>query len=114
MRTLDFIHSFRSVLLNEHSYNVCDVCNVSLDHPYSATVDASSEVIHANVIIEGKEYFSFSVPGDGNCCFNSIGLALNQDLTKSTHYRHIICRHVMQNWEIYKHLAIITHDLPSP
>lgn len=104
----------RGAILNEHSYSFSHVtgpCNVSLDHPYSAIV---AEAIEGTETLEGIEYSKFRVPGDGNCFFSSLSVAINGNLSKSNHYRTIICTHIVENWELFKDLATVAHDLHSP
>ena len=74
--------------LNDHSYSVSGVSNVELDHHYTTKLQSLSRAhdIQSTETIQGTEYFNFRVPGDGNCFFNSLSLALNRDFTKSRHY----------------------------
>ena len=110
------MHGISGVQLHDHSYSVRGPSNsnVEIDHPYTCTTlcsVSSAHDIQGTETIQGTDYFNFRVPGDGNCFFNSLSLALNSDFTKSRHYRSVICMHVVRNWEIYKDLATITHDL---
>lgn len=47
-----------------------------------------------------KMIFNISnVPGDGNCFFHCLSLALNHNFTMSVICRQIICEHILKNQE---------------
>ena len=51
--------------------------NNSLPHPSSLLLSEGSE------IIEGTEYLTHRVPGDGHCFFSCLSLALNGDFSQT-------------------------------
>lgn len=129
----------RSDIVNEHSYSVQSeselftgdtskdnlsagpvsyaggTCNVSLDHAYTANAgEGFIEVMQDTETIEGIEYSTIRVPGDGNCFFSSLSVAINGNFSKTNLYRRLICTHVVENWELLKAIASIAHDLQRP
>lgn len=57
-----------------------------------------------NQTVDGNDFdkmiFNISnVPGDGNCFFHCLSLALNGNFTMSSTYRQAICEHVLKNWD---------------
>ena len=95
-------------VINEHNYAGRSTSNNSLPRPSSLLLSEGSE------IIEGTEYLTHRVPGDGNCFFSCLSLALNGDFSQSQNYRNLICQGIVQNWDIFGAFATMTHDLPSP
>ena len=68
--------------------------------------------MHANsVVIEGNVFNNFNVPGDGNCFFSCLSLALHGTISMSTYYRNMICTHVTANWNSWQQSAICGHEL---
>ncbi len=64
-----------------------------------------------SVFIEGKVFNNFHVPGDGNCFFSCLSLALHNNTSMSTYYRNMICTHVIENWNSLQQSAICGHEL---
>ena len=51
------------------------------------------------------------MPGNGNCFFNCLSLAFHGDFAKASYYRNLICQKIIQEWDCWKDLAFISHDL---
>ena len=65
-------------------------------------------------IIEGTDNLTHRVPGDGNCSFSCLSLALNGDFSHSQNYRNLICQGIVHICDIFGAFASMTHDMPSP
>ena len=63
--------------------------------------------------IDDTLYTNWNVPGDGNCFFHCISLSLHGDFSHSEYYRKLICAHIIENWEEWGDLAVLSHSLPS-
>ena len=61
--------------------------------------------------IDGITYKNYSVPGNGNCFFNCLSLAFHGDFSNAGYYRNIICQKIIHEWDSWKDLAFISHDL---
>lgn len=48
--------------------------------------------------LEGSKYKVFAVPGDGDCFFNSLSLALFGNFSQTRNLRLTICSSVYSNW----------------
>ena len=63
--------------------------------------------------IQGTKYINLQVPGDGNCFFHCLSLSLHGNFSKTSFYRNLICSHIARNWDIWRDLVSLSHDLSS-
>jgi len=104
------------------------VSSINSDHQYSLPVHqiptsysrtpVSLDPVNLNgqkdtIIIQGKSFDAFDVPGDGNCSFHCISLAIHGNIFKATFYRKLICKTIFDNWDDWKDYALLCHDLES-
>ena len=59
--------------------------------------------------VDNNPFLSYSVPGDGNFFFHSLSLLKNGNTTNSSFYRHIICTHILHNWQIWEDKIFHSH-----
>ena len=57
----------------------------------------------------------FDVPGDGDCFFHCLSLAIAGNLSNTQYYRQLICGAIENSWHDWKHLVLLHHGgtLPS-
>ena len=116
------MHVVSGAQLNDHSYSVIGPSNsnVEIDHPYTCTTLRSVSWAHdiqGTETIQGTYYFDFRVPGDGNCFFNSLSLALNETSPKSvtTEVWYVCMSRGIGNYTKILSLShIISPELVSP
>ena len=65
------------------------------------------------VFINTAIYTQWHVPGDGNCFFHCLSLALHGNCLYSQHYRQMICAHIVEHWDVWGDLAVQSHNLQS-
>ena len=62
--------------------------------------------------IGGNAYTDYSVPGNRNYFFfNCPSLAFQGDFSNAGYYRNIIYQKIIHEWDNWKYLAFISHDL---
>ena len=67
-------------------------------------------VPHNGVIaIENDNFFIYDVPGDGNCFFSSLSLAINGDFSQTHVYRSLSCSEIYNNFYIYEDILKLSH-----
>ncbi|CAC5413966.1 unnamed protein product [Mytilus coruscus] len=67
-------------------------------------------VPHNGVIaIENHNFLIYDVPGDGNCFFSSLSLAINGDFSQKQIYRSLSCSEIYNNFYIYEDTLRLSH-----
>ena len=77
------------------------------------TGGAFREIVHLKQDVPSM-YTVCNVPGDGNCFFQALSMATNNNLQMTQNYHDIICTHIHTNWSVYSMLATTVHDLQLP
>ncbi|KAJ8316603.1 hypothetical protein KUTeg_005845 [Tegillarca granosa] len=62
------------------------------------------------ITINGIGKTSFCTPGDGNCFFSSLSLAINGTFDLYSLYRSTICSHILNNWDVWSDFVSLCHD----
>ena len=58
-------------------------------------------------ITDDKIFQVHNVPGDGNCFFYCLSLALHDNFSMSSAYGKMICNHIVENWHSFEnHMEI--------
>ena len=70
--------------------------------------------IQEHWVLNGKQTVAVNVPGDGNCFFHCLSLALHGNDKFVLLYRRLITRHIVDHWDQYKELAELCHDQVFP
>ena len=61
------------------------------------------------ICIEGNQYSVRNVPGDGDCLFHCLSLALYENISHARFHRHLIANVVASKWDNFKHMAEECH-----
>jgi hypothetical protein len=51
--------------------------------------------------IENEDFLMYDVPGDGQCFFHALSLAIIGNLSQSLVYRSLICSEIYNNFDFY-------------
>jgi hypothetical protein len=52
--------------------------------------------------IENEDFLIYDVPGDGQCFFHALSLAITGNLSESLVYRSLICSEIYNNFDFYE------------
>ena len=66
---------------------------------------------HSLQTIQDTVFTVWQVPGDGNCFFHALSLALYGNFFRSNYLRTLICTNVIENWDVWQDLALLSHDV---
>jgi hypothetical protein len=61
-----------------------------------------------------QNYKSYNVPGDGNCFFHCLSLALHGHTRSTLIYRRQICQYIHSNWDEQLRGITLHHELSQP
>ena len=56
-----------------------------------------------------KIFFIYDVPGDGQCFFHALNLAITGNLSQSLVYRSLICSKIYNNFDFYEDQLKLSH-----
>jgi hypothetical protein len=59
--------------------------------------------------IENDFFFIYDVPGDGQCFFHALSLAITGNLSQSLVYRSLICSEIYNNFDFYEDQLKLSH-----
>ena len=55
--------------------------------------------------INGRKLGRIHVPGDGDCFFHCLSMALQRNFLKTSLYCEQICNYIAENWNIYEYFV---------
>ena len=58
-------------------------------------------------------YDLLNVPGDGDCFFHCLSLALVGDSSETSNYRYVFWKYIFENWCQWKEKAEAGHEIKS-
>jgi hypothetical protein len=59
--------------------------------------------------IENEDFLIYDVPGDGQCFFHALILAITSNLSQSLVYRSLICSEIYNNFDFYEDQLKLSH-----
>jgi hypothetical protein len=59
--------------------------------------------------IENEDFLMYDVPGDGQCFFHALSLAITGNLSQSLVYRSLICSEIYNNFDFYEDQLKLSH-----
>jgi len=59
--------------------------------------------------IESEDFLIYDVPGDGQCFFHALSLAITGNLSQSLVYRSLICSEIYNNFDFYEDQLKLSH-----
>jgi hypothetical protein len=59
--------------------------------------------------IESEDYLIYDVPGDGQCFFHALSLAITGNLSQSLVCRSLICSEIYNNFDFYEGQLKLSH-----
>ena len=62
------------------------------------------------ITIENRNYHVYQIPGNGDCFFSSLSLAINGNFLKAYEYRRVICGHIVKNWPLWENKIHMQHS----
>ena len=109
----DNLHNSSSDL--EHTTrNICSDTGTEDSNLYyssdTAIGDLKLMLLHGHLQIDGQPFELINVPGDGNCFFHCLSLALHGNNTFVMFFRRLITQHIVYNWDTYKDMAELCHS----
>ena len=59
--------------------------------------------------IESEDFLIYDVPGDGQCFFHALSLAITGNISQSLVYRSLICSEIYNNFDFYEDQLKLSH-----
>ena len=60
--------------------------------------------------INGRKFGCIHIPGDGDCFFHCLSMALHRNLLQTSLYREQICNYIAENWNMYEYFVANSHS----
>ena len=64
--------------------------------------------------IESEDFLIYDVPGDGQCFFHALSLAITGNVSRSLVYRSLVCSEIYNNFDFYEDQLKLSHHSNIP
>jgi signal recognition particle subunit SEC65 len=82
---------------------------MAMDHTYLNSTATHLSLYSTTDIHIDTGYSVYDVPGDGNCFFHCLSLAMHGRLTDARAYRHLICSNILETWNHWEEKVQLHH-----